>query len=530
MKSILSFAVSLCISFSCYAQTNYAEDIAPIIYKNCSNCHRPGEIGPFPLTNYEEVSNWAPTIKFVTEIGYMPPWKPDTEYSSFIGESNLEQEEIDMIADWVDNGMERGDPAVEPAFPDYPEGSLLGVPDMVLTMEEAHLHRGNNRDSYYYFVLPTDLPEDEIIKAVEFRPGNTKIVHHALIFEDTNNIARATDAQTPEYGFESFGSFNGNQNDVEFLNEKQFPPYAPGQKAIRYPEGLGQVLKAGADIAVQVHYAPSASDEWDQSTINFFFADTEEEIDRYVDQNIFLPFQLPGGFFGFVIPANQTREFLGQWRVTSDLSLMGIFPHSHLLGTEWEAWLEHTDGTRTNLISIPDWDFNWQAQYYFDRLIKAEAGSTIYARAVYDNTSSNPNNPNFPPELVFWGDGTEDEMFYMPFLHVPYRIGDENIRYTEGTTSIENIEAIEGNYLQNLSPNPVSDYVTVDFHLATGTTLDINIYSMNGRLIRKLRSGEYFHTGDHKIFFKSEAFESGTYILNIDGNNVKLSQKFVKAN
>ena len=526
---LLSTLVLLITSITAKSQTNYAEDIAPIIYKNCSNCHRPGEIGPFSLTNYDEVSNWAGMIKVVTESGYMPPWKPDTEYSTFLGEATLTDTEISKIADWVDNGMERGDITAEPEFPDYPDGSLLGEPDLVLSMTEAHLHRGNNRDSYYYFVLPTDLPEDKIIKSVEFRPGNKAIVHHALIFEDNNGIARNTDAQTPEYGFESFGSFSGNNNDVNFLNEKQFPPYAPGQKAIFYPDGLGQVLKAGADIAVQIHYAPIASDEWDQSSINFFFADESEQVDRFVDQDIFLPFQLPGGFFGFFIPPNTEKEFIGQWNVSQDISIMGIFPHSHLLGREWEAWIDHKDGSKTNLISIPDWDFNWQSQYYFNKLIKAESGDIIRARAVYDNTASNPNNPNFPPQTVAWGDKTTDEMFYMPFLYVPYQTGDENITFGEGTTSTTELgESPNGFSFSAISPNPIEDYVSFDFNVGSGRTLDITIYDINGQHIRTLRKGEYFHTGSHKLHFKSNTMEPGNYILNIQGNEVNMSQRFVK--
>ncbi len=521
---VLSFSF---IPFMASSQVNFAEDIAPIIYKNCSNCHREGEIGPFPLTNYNEVADKALTIKAVTQSRYMPPWKPDPDYSSFLEESHMSQEEIDLIAEWADNGAPRGDITLEPAFPDFPEGSLLGEPDFVVSMAEAHLHRGNNRDSYYYFVLPTDFPEDKIVKAVEFRPGNAKIVHHALIFEDTNGIARNTDASTPEYGFSSFGSFNGDENDITFLRGKQFPPYAPGQKAIRYQEGLGQVLKAGADLAVQIHYAPSPTDEWDQSTINFFFADDTEQVDRFVDQDIFLPLQLPGGFFGFIMQPNTEREFIGTWRMNEDRSLVGIFPHSHLLGKEWEAWVEHTDGSITPLISIPDWDFNWQSQYYFDRFIKAEAGSTIYARAVYDNTVNNPNNPSNPPQLVFWGDRTEDEMFYMPFLFVPYQTGDEDLEF--GTTSTADVELDEDRYqIYPITPNPVADYVKVDFNMKNGSAVNIGIYDINGRLVRALREGEYFHIGQHSIFFKSNALESGMYFLNIKGKDFNLSQKIIK--
>jgi len=510
------------------AQVTYAEHIAPLIYENCGNCHRPGEIGPFSLTNYEEVSNQAQTIKYVTEIRYMPPWQPDPDFSSFIGESFLTQEEIDLIGEWVDAGMPRGDITLEPDFPDYPEGSLLGEPDLVLNMEEAHLHRGDNSDSYYYFVLPTGLTEDRIVKAVEFRPGNPKIVHHALIFEDLNGVAAATDATTPEYGFPSFGGFNGDDNDLTFLESKQFQPYAPGQNIERYPDGLGQVMKAGADLAVQIHYAPSPVDEIDQSSINIFFADDDEEVTRFVQQDIFLPFQLPGGFFGFIMPPNQVSTFVGSWRIDQDLSLFGIFPHSHLLGKEWEVWLEHRDGSISNLIKIPDWDFNWQSQYTFDRYIKAEAGSTIFARAVYDNTVDNPYNPNNPPRTVFWGDRTQDEMYYMPFLFVPYEDGDEDIVFNDSTVSSEDIANLEQGVNVRISPNPVSDRALATFTLQRGTSLQIGIYNFNGQLVRQLRHGEFYNTGKSSVDFKTNRLDAGIYFLRIEGEGVDYSTHFLK--
>jgi len=531
MKNILlAFVFLSLVTIDSNGQTTFTKDIADIIYKNCSTCHRPGEIGPFPLTNYQEISERANMIKFVTQSKYMPPWKADPGYSRFLEETFLEQEEIDKIAEWADNGAPFGDVNNEPPFPDYPEGSLLGEPDLVLSMTEAHLHKGNNRDSYYYFVLPNPLTEDKIIKAVEFRPGNSRIVHHALIFEDRNGIAQNTDNQTAEYGFESFGGFNGDENDLQFLNEKQFPPYAPGQKALRYPDGLGQVLKAGSDIAVQVHYAPISSDETDQSSINFFFADETEEVDRYVDNKIMLPFNIPGGFFSFFILPNQEKTFEGTWNVTEDLSIMGIFPHSHLLGKDWEAWIQHIDGSKTNLISIPDWDFNWQSTYYFQKFYKAEKGSKIVAKASYDNTINNPDNPNNPPAVVSWGDRTTDEMFYMPFLYVPYETGDESIIFNDGVSNIADLGFSErDNFILPLIPNPVEGNVLVKFNVSQGQALNISITDQMGRTVRALRKGEFFNNGQNQIQFDASQLSTGQYFINISGRNIQMAEKFVKA-
>lgn len=526
ITSLLLFLSFLMIETD--AQVNFSEDIAPIIYENCSICHRPGEIAPFSLTNYEEVSNWAPTIKYVTSIGFMPPWQPDPEYRNFLGEIVLSQEEIDLIAQWADDGAPQGDLNLEPEFPNFPEGSLLGEPDLVLTMEQAHLHQGNNRDSYMYFVLPSGLTEDKVVKAIEFRAGNTKIVHHALIFEDTEGIAAMTDAQTPEYGFESFGGFGQDMTEFGILEQKQYPGYVPGQKALFFPDGIGQTMAAGADVVVQIHYAPVSAPESDQSAVNIFFADEEETVDRFVEDRIMLPFDIEpfgiGGFFTFVMPPNTVRTFEGIWEVEDDLSFVGIAPHMHLLGIDWEVYIEHTDGSRTNLISIPEWDFNWQGNYYFDKFIRAQPGDVIHAFATYDNTPENPNQVNDPPQLVTWGEGTTDEMFYLPILHVPYQDGDEEIIFT--STSETNTS--NNSFISPISPNPVSGMVNVEFTLDRGEPINVEIYDLNGIKQKTIKSGEFYNSGQHVTHFQANNLPSGLFILKIYGEDFSMSQKFIK--
>jgi len=175
---------------SAKAQVTYSKDIAPIIYNNCTSCHRPGEIGPMPLTNFEEVSSWSGMIEYVTAIKYMPPWKPNKEYSNFVGERGLTDSEIELIADWVAAGSPQGDPALEPPLPDFPDGSQLGTPDLILEMEEEYFIEGNNQDDYRVFVIPTGLTEDKEIAAVEFRPGNTNILPGFLPSNSRRELAQ----------------------------------------------------------------------------------------------------------------------------------------------------------------------------------------------------------------------------------------------------------------------------------------------------------------------------------------------------
>ena len=526
MKNLILSSLTLfsfCFSIQSYAQVNYANDIAEIIYNSCSSCHRDGEIGPFALTNYEEVKAFGANIKYVVENKIMPPWQADPNYSRFLGENYLTDNQINKIIEWVDNGMPRGDANQEPQFPEFPEGSILGTPDLVLTMEEAYLHRGNNQDNYRYFVLPTGLTEDRIVKTMEFRPGNSKIVHHALIFEDTTGEARERDEATPEYGFNGFGSFTNNQQSQ--LTAKQYPGYVPGQKPIPFPDGTGQVLSAGADLVVQLHYAPWPIDEFDQSSINIFFADETETVEREIQNHIMVPLQQVIGEL-FFIPPGQVKQFHGRWRVPRDISFLGLSPHMHLLGKDWEVYLEHTDGTIDSLIRVNEWDFNWQGSYAFPKYIVAEQGSTIHAFASYDNTLNNPSNPNNPPQLVTWGEGTEDEMYYLPLTYVEYRDGDEDIVFDQLSSTSEIIE--QGNTTFSVAPNPILNNTTVNFTLDQGQVIDLKLYDIEGKLIRNIKKGEYFGAGKHSIWLDLNQLESAQYLLKLSVGKATASQLIFK--
>jgi len=519
------FFISLISTFS---QVSF-EQVSDIIYNNCSVCHRPGEIGPMSLTNYEEVKGWANMIKQVTESKYMPPWKANPEYSRFMDETHLSEDDIQMIGEWIDSGLKQGDPNKEAAYPEFTEGSALGEPDLVLEFAESFTHKGNNRDEYRWFVLPTGMTEDKIVKAVEFRAGNKKIVHHALIFEDTKGIARAQDAKTHEYGYRGFGSFAGDgSSNLELLTAKQFQGYTPGSRARFYPDGIGQILEAGSDLAVQVHYAPWSKDELDKSSVNIFFADESEDVNRSIQNHIMVP--LPGVLVNgpfFMLP-EQEKEFHGIWTVPEDISIVGIAPHMHLLGKNWTVYLERPDGTIENLIQIPEWDFNWQGSYYFPKYMIAPGGSKVHAFASYDNTSENPNNPNNPAEFVTWGEGTEDEMYYLPILYTPYQNGDENIDFESISTSTVDVDKYSLGQLLPISPNPVNDYMYAEFQLNKAMAVSLSIIDQSGQVIRHIRQNEFFTKGNHALNIQTHRLSNGIYHLRISGNGVLHTASFVK--
>lgn len=527
----LLIAITSLSVFSLGAQVTFSQDIAPIIFKNCTGCHRAGEIGPMPFTTYQEVANWADMIAHVTNTKYMPPWPPDANFQHFVNERVLTEDEIQLLADWASNGAPEGDPAQTPAPPVFPDGSQIGVPDLVVEMEQAHTIIGNNRDDYRVFVLPTNFTEDKEIASLEFRADNTRAVHHVLFGFDETGRARQLDAASPGYGYYSFGDFGFNE--AKFLSWG----YVPGNTPLVFPEGIGSTLPAGADLLIQVHYAPLPTTEIDQSSVNIFFKDEDDPIEREVIRSFTLPHNLPGGWNSFRIPANQEISFKAtdfylddaSWPgVDYDVSLISVQPHSHYLGTSYKLYAVTPQNDTINIIHIPKWDFNWQGAYTLERMLKIPAGSRWYTEATYDNTTNNPFNPSNPPRTVRWGEGTEDEMLVVFYSFVPYQEGDENIVLGEGdVTNNYEINGGTNSVLYRLHPNPSRGQLTIPFLLKEKETLTFELYNRSGQLVRTLQTADSWAAGGHRLGINISDLPDGNYVVTMRGEGYALSQQVV---
>lgn len=515
MKHIFTLSL-FCFALQIGIAQNFADNIAELIYTKCGNCHRPGEIGPFPLTNYLEVKNRANLIKHVTESRYMPPWKPDPHYQNYQNENYLSLEEIDLIGRWVNNGSPQGDPLKEPAFPNFPSGSQVGTPDLIVSFAQSYTHKGNNRDEYRYFVLPTNLTEDKDLVALEMRPGNKQAVHHTLFWADDTGMAKAEDDKTPEYGFSGGGA-------AGFLGD-QLPGYVPGQKPNIFPEGMSQKIKKGSDLVLQMHYAPSAKDEQDSSVVNLFFS--KKPAKRQVYNKIMLPTNLVNG--PFIMPPQSVTTFHGVYKLPIDVSLLGIWPHCHLLGKSWEVYAKLPNGEQIPLIKIDDWDFNWQGGYYFQKLIVLPRGSEVHAFASYDNSDNNPVNPNNPPKTVSWGEGTADEMYYLPLSYVLYQPGDEDL-----VLDSDDIEGNGGlsksliNQILGIFPNPATDKIQLPFVINSDQKIEINILNSDGSKISNLLSMKTYIQGQHLIPLKLPELKSGLYLIELKSSSWALTEKLI---
>ncbi len=377
----------------------FTEHVAPIIFQNCASCHRPGEIGPFPLLTFEDVRKRARQIAEVTETKFMPPWHAESGHLEFLNPRVLSDKQIAILRRWNEAGAPEGDPKKLPRLPEFPEGWQLGKPDLVLKMDQPFELYAEGKDIYRNFVFPLNLPGDKWVRAVEFRPSARSIVHHALFFLDVSGAAREADAADSEPGFQEKGRV-----------ARQFTPvggWAVGSNVRVLPDGLAYRYPKDADLVVQTHFHPSGKAEEELTTIGLYFA-------QQPPKQSFVGIQLPPAFgeiSGIDIPAGESNYVVrDSMTLPVDVEAFSVAAHAHYLGKVMTMKATLPEGREMVLLKIPDWDFAWQEQYSFKQRVKLPKGTRLESELIYDNSATNPRNPTSPPMRVKWGPMSTDEM------------------------------------------------------------------------------------------------------------------------
>lgn len=379
----------------------FNQHVAPIIFRNCTGCHRPGEGTPFTLLNYQDVKKRASLIQGVTQTGYMPPWPPAAGWGHFEDERRLTEEQLDLIDRWVETGMAEGPKEALPPLPEFPsDGWQLGTPDLVVTLDEPFDVPADGADIYRMFVLPLKLPEDRWVTAVEIRPTAPSVVHHALYFLDSTGASRQLDARDPGPGFGRMG----------FPRTGTLGGWAVGATARHLPMGLAYELPKGSDLVVQVHFHPSGKAECEQTSFGLYFA-KEPPRKKLLGTQAPLAFGIGTELRSKgIAPGDKDFAIEGRWEVPFDIDVVSIGGHAHYLCTTMKAVAELPDGSEVKLFAIDDWDFNWQGRYNYAEPVRLPKGAVVKTRLTYDNSADNPRNPSNPPVHVRWGEGSTDEM------------------------------------------------------------------------------------------------------------------------
>ncbi|HSB12736.1 MAG TPA: cytochrome c [Blastocatellia bacterium] len=435
-------------------EVTFSRDVAPIFFKNCAECHRPGEAAPMSLLSYKDARPWARSIKEKVATKQMPPWHADPHIGEFLNDRRLTQAQIDTITAWVDGGAKEGDPKDLPPAPKFADGWAIGKPDIVLQMPEEFTLDASGPDEYQYFEIPTNFKEDVYVQLAEARPGNRKIVHHIIAFVQPppksgngDTAMKFSKADIEKYraeqekrsifrreGFlmrmkpgipaydDGCSLPNGGNGETLDLKEEQrnmdlLVGFAPGMNPGVMQPGTVKRIPAGSKILLQMHYSKASGKvEKDRSMIGLVLAKTPP--DKHV-------YTRPIANTYFLIPAGaDNHKVTSCWTTKEDIHLETLMPHMHLRGKDMKFEAFYPDGHSEVLIDVPNYSFSWQTVYYLKRPIALPKGTKIVVTAHFDNSVKNKFNPD-PKQDVRFGEPTYDDMM---IGWISYTLDKEHLR------------------------------------------------------------------------------------------------------
>lgn len=523
MKKLLLTLICF-LSFGIFAQT-WSDDVAAIVYEKCSKCHNPNGVGPFPLTSYAETSAMALAMYDAINLENMPPWPPNNDYQQYVHDRSLTPTEKTTMLDWLTNGTPQGNISNAPPPPVFPSGSLLGNGDLEIQIPTYMSKALSGSDDYVCFAMPSNLPQDRIIKSMEIIPGNREIVHHALIYIDPTGTS-VTDTVGGDCGGPS-------SNSASLIMG-----YTPGSSPLTLPSSsplkLGIPLPANSQVYFAMHYPEGSYGEYDSTKVIFHFYPPGETGIREVFASPVIQ------KWNMVIPPDQFTSVSAQYPnsggITTDISVLSVFPHMHLLGEEMTVYGLNSAAPNDTMkmIDIPHWDFHWQDFYFFKNMIKAPIGTTFYADGVYNNTSGNIHNPNSPPITVYAGLNTSDEMFLVYAHYMLYQAGDENYNMDSLMNLASLPEIGDESSLFSIFPNPFHEGVTISTTALTpGDRVSMHVYDQKGQLISKLMDNQTATSGKVSVEWNGtnqvgEVVSDGLYFISVNINGNFSHHKLVK--
>jgi hypothetical protein len=362
----------------------FTKDVAPIFYKNCTGCHRPGEIAPMSLLTYNDARPWAKSIREKVANREMPPWHADPKYGEWRNDRRISQEAINTILAWVNNGAKEGDPKDLPPMPEYTPGWRIGKPDQTFSAPEQSVPAEGVVD-YQYLSVPTNFKEDRYITSAEIRSSAHAVVHHVIVF-----------VQEP--------------GATSRLQGKLLVGFAPGEDPAVFRAGYGRKIPAGSNLLFQIHYTPNGTATKDVTTVGLIYAKTPVEHTIVTRPVLQTAFEIP--------PGHPNYEVKSSFTFNESAQLYSFMPHMHLRGKDFEYKAVFPDGTSRILLSVPRYDFSWQTYYVLKDPVAVPKGTRIECVAHFDNSTNNKYNPD-PTKAVKWGDQTWEEMMigWMSFVY-----------------------------------------------------------------------------------------------------------------
>lgn len=362
----------------------YEEDVAPILRDRCAGCHQDGGVAPWSMNGHLMIQGWSAMIKETLLTRRMPPGQVDyNDAAAFEDVNHISDREMQVVMQWINDGAKKlpaeGDPLADMPAPE--NGWALGEPDLVIELPEQEIPATGVLD-YSFVPVELSLEEDKWVSAFEFDVDNKVALHHVIIYTQDERQQR--------------------QNASRGGSRTNFGGYAPGREHIELGDDAGILLSEDMRLMIQLHYTTMGRETSDRTRLGLYFRESppRRELVRTAIMNG--DFEIPPGVREFPVEASVT--------VSEDSYLHSFAPHMHYRGKRVAFVARYPDGREENLLSIPNFQHNWQMVYRLKEPMFLPAGTEIIARGAFDNSAFNPLNPD-PEKSVSWGEQVWDEMF-----------------------------------------------------------------------------------------------------------------------
>jgi hypothetical protein len=500
-------------------EPTWADDIACIIYQNCSSCHNDEGVGPFSLMSYSDAYNFRSSIRYFVEEEIMPPFPADPEYADYLNVTKLSDAEKQAILDWIDAGAPPGNldyaadaPIIEPQ---------LAIPDPDMTVQfEAYTSNALTTDDYRCLVGELEHTGNLWIQGLEVIPSNPKIVHHSLLAAEPIGFGSIQDFFDPGPGYACFGRV-GSWQSIDLGG------WSPGYQAPIYPDGFAFKL-AGTydDLIIQNHYPLGSAGQSDSSLVHIKLADSSSNPRTLVRWELINHYNtlLNGPLF---IPANEERTFYARYDLQEPMTVLSVAPHMHLIGSSIEVKARLPWGDTIGIVKVDDWNFEWQLEYEFRQPLTLPPGTMIVAKAVYDNTEDNPQNPYDPPQDIEAGPNSTDEMLLVYFTYAKSDTSDQYLEfeddpefYPECASLVNSIEDYEALAFEAF-PNPFGDHFQIYVNRPEPDMI-IQLRDIQGRVLKTLP------VADQQTRIDASEIPAGIYFVELVSENENRVRRLIK--
>jgi hypothetical protein len=415
---LLTIFFEFCYNPSVAQIENYNSNIKPIIQKHCENCHNKNSIGAMPFTNYKEVAAYGKMIQYVTERKIMPPWKADSKFSHLENYNSLDDNEITTIKNWVNNGMPSGKQLEKQTIISSKKNYTNIKTDLVIAMKKGVTIEGNYLSTSRVYVLPTNLKKDAIIDAIEFVPGNRKIIKSCTVSIDTSQIGTQFDNNDFNYGYSSLTGLGFIPTQYNWYQWTADNPY--GFTILP----IAKKIPAGSKLLLHISYVATTTTQKDSSYIKFRFLKKDEKVNLMQSVIMFDTTHITNG--PFVINKNEKRKYYATSTLNKSIAIYSIMPMGQNALSSWEIYaIDSLTNKRYDILKIPHWDAHWKKKYILGTPILLSAGSKIYGIAYYNNSDDNTNLIILPPKKIKYGEGQRDELFVVQFDIVDTQLNHE---------------------------------------------------------------------------------------------------------